>query len=78
MIRFTIVLNIIFVNNIGWIFNIIFPGINLSKENLIKEASLLKNTQIAKTNKVVANNTQKSIQSGKIRDLTQFSTNGEM
>jgi len=43
---------------------IIFPGINLSKETLIKEASLLKNTEIAKTNKVVANNTQKSIQSG--------------
>ena len=43
---------------------IIFPGINLSKETLVKKASLLKNTQIVKTNKVVANNTQKSIQSG--------------
>ena len=43
---------------------IIFPGINLSKETLVKEAALLKNTEIAKTNKIVANNTQKSIQSG--------------
>ena len=43
---------------------VIFPGINLSKKNLIKEASLLKNTEITKTNKVVANNTKKSIQSG--------------
>ena len=50
-------------NNI-FLGGIIFPGIKLSKETLIKEASLLKNTQIAKTNKVVANNTQKSIQSG--------------
>ena len=50
-------------NNI-FLGGIIFPGINLSKETLVKEASLLKNTEIAKTNKIVANNTQKSIQSG--------------
>ena len=50
-------------NNI-FLGGIIFPGINLSKETLVKEASLLQNTEIAKTNKIVANNTQKSIQSG--------------
>tara|TARA_Y100001970_G_scaffold232431_1_gene289346 strand:- start:154 stop:921 length:768 start_codon:yes stop_codon:yes gene_type:complete len=50
-------------NNI-FLGGIIFPGINLSKKTLIKEASLLKNTEIVKTSKVVANNTQKSIQSG--------------
>ncbi len=43
---------------------IIFPGINLSKNTLIKKTSLLKNTEITKTNKVVAKNTKRSIQSG--------------
>ena len=43
---------------------IIFPGINLSKNTLINEASLLKNTTVMKTKRVVANNTKKSIQSG--------------
>ena len=50
-------------NNI-FLGGIIFPGINLSKNTLIKEASLLKNTKLMKTNKVVANNTKQSIQSG--------------
>ena len=50
-------------NNI-FLGGIIFPGINLSKNTLIKKASLLKNTQIIKTNTVVANDTKKSIQSG--------------
>jgi len=50
-------------NNI-FLGGIIFPGINLSKNTLIKEASLLKNTTVMKTKRVVANNTNKSIQSG--------------
>ena len=50
-------------NNI-FLGGVIFPGINLSKNTLIKQTSLLKNTNIIKTNKVVANNTKKSIQSG--------------
>ncbi len=43
---------------------LIFPGIELSKSNLIQKTSLLKNAQIIKTNKVVAKTTKESIQSG--------------
>ena len=43
---------------------LIFPGIELSKNSLIKKTSLLKNTQIIKTQRVVAKNTKDSIQSG--------------
>ncbi len=43
---------------------LIFPGIELSKNNLIQKTSLLKNTQIIKTDKVVAKTTKDSIQSG--------------
>ena len=43
---------------------LIFPGIELSKNSLIKKTSLLKNTQIIKPQMVVANNTKDSIQSG--------------
>ena len=43
---------------------LIFPGIELSKNTLIKKTSLLKNTQIIKTQMVVAKNTKDSIQSG--------------
>ena len=43
---------------------LIFPGIELSKNSLIKKTSLLKNTQIIKTKRVVAKNTKDSIQSG--------------
>ena len=43
---------------------LIFPGIELSKSNLIQKTSLLKNAQIIKTNKVVAKTTKDSIQSG--------------
>ena len=43
---------------------LIFPGIELSKNSLIKKTSLLKNTQIIKTQMVVAKNTKDSIQSG--------------
>ena len=50
-------------NNI-FLGGIIFPGINLSKNTLINQASLLKNTEVIKTKKVVANNTKQSIQSG--------------
>ena len=50
-------------NNI-FLGGVIFPGINLSKNTLINEASLLKNTTVMKTKRVVVNNTKKSIQSG--------------
>ena len=50
-------------NNI-FLGGVIFPGINLSKNTLINEASLLKNTEVIKTKKVIANNSKKSIQSG--------------
>jgi len=50
-------------NNI-FLGGIIFPGIHLSKNTLINVASLLKNTEVMKTKKVVANNTKQSIQSG--------------
>ena len=43
---------------------LIFPGIELSKNTLIKKTSLLKNAQIIKTHMVVAKNTKASIQSG--------------
>ena len=43
---------------------LIFPGINLSKNSLIKKTSLLKDTKIVKAKKVVATNTKRSIQSG--------------
>ncbi len=43
---------------------LIFPGIDLSKNTLIKKASLLKNTTLIKKNKIVAQNTKESIQSG--------------
>ena len=50
-------------NNI-FLGGIIFPGINLSKNTLVNEASLLKNTKVKKVNNVIANNTKHSIQSG--------------
>ncbi len=50
-------------NNI-FLGGLILPGINLSKNTLINESSLLKNTKVIKTKKVVANNTKQSIQSG--------------
>ena len=40
------------------------PGINLSKNSLINNTSLLKNTDIAKTKKIVAKNTKGAIRSG--------------
>ena len=43
---------------------LIFPGVNLSKNTLIKKTSLLKNTEVIKTKKAVAKNTKQSIQSG--------------
>ena len=43
---------------------LIFPGINLSKNTLIKKTSLLKNTEVTKTKKAIARNTKESIQSG--------------
>ena len=50
--------------NTRFLGGLIFPGIELSKSTLIKKTSLLKNTQIDKTRKVVAKTTKKSIQSG--------------
>ena len=43
---------------------LIFPGIELSKNTLIKKTSLLKNAKIIKTHKVVATTSKDSIQSG--------------
>ena len=43
---------------------LIFPGVNLSKNTLIKNTSLLKNTEVIKTKKAVVKNTKESIQSG--------------
>ena len=43
---------------------LIFPGINLSMQTLIKNAELLKVSKIAKSNKIVNRNTSDSIQSG--------------
>ena len=43
---------------------LIFPGINISHNALIDNAALLKKIKIVKVNKIVANNTNQSIQSG--------------
>jgi type III pantothenate kinase len=43
---------------------LIFPGINLSKNSLIHNTALLKNTDVVKTRKVVGKNTKESIRSG--------------
>ena len=43
---------------------LIFPGINLSKNSLIKNTSLLKNTDVIKTKFIVAKNTKDAIRSG--------------
>ena len=43
---------------------LIFPGINLSMETLLKNAELIKTSKISKSNKIVNNNTSASIQSG--------------
>ena len=43
---------------------LIFPGINLSKNSLINNTSLLKNTDVVKTKLIVAKNTKDSIRSG--------------
>ena len=43
---------------------IIFPGIKISLDSLVKNAALLKKTKIFKISKIVTNNTKQSIQSG--------------
>ena len=43
---------------------LIFPGINLSMDTLLKNAELIKNSKISKSHKIVNNNTSASIQSG--------------
>ncbi len=43
---------------------LIFPGINLSMDTLLKNAELIKTSKISKSNKIVNNNTSASIQSG--------------
>ena len=43
---------------------LIFPGIIVSHNSLIKNAALLKKTKIIKLNKLIYNNTKNSIQSG--------------
>ena len=43
---------------------LIFPGINLSMDTLLKNAELIKTSKISKSNKIVNDNTSASIQSG--------------
>jgi len=43
---------------------IIFPGIKISLDSLVKNAALLQKTKIFKIQKIVSNNTKQSIQSG--------------
>ena len=43
---------------------IIFPGIKISLDSLVKNAALLKKTKIFKISKIVTNKTKQSIQSG--------------
>ncbi len=43
---------------------LIFPGIKISLNSLVKNAALLKKTKIFKIKKIVSNNTKQSIQSG--------------
>ena len=43
---------------------LIFPGINLAMDTLLKNAELIKTSKISKSNKIVNNNTSSSIQSG--------------
>ena len=43
---------------------LIFPGIYLSMDTLLKNAELLKTSKISKSNRIVNNNTSASIQSG--------------
>ena len=43
---------------------LIFPGINLSKDSLINNTSLLRNTDVVKTKNIVAKNTKDAIRSG--------------
>ena len=43
---------------------VIFPGIKISLDSLVKNAALLKKTKIFKISKIVTNNTKQSIQSG--------------
>ena len=43
---------------------LIFPGINLSMDTLLKSAELIKTSKISKSNQIVNNNTSASIQSG--------------
>ena len=43
---------------------LIFPGVNLSKDSLINNTALLKNTEVVKTKNIVAKNTKDAIRSG--------------
>ena len=52
------------INNSVFSGGLIFPGIKLSKNSLINNTSLLKDTDIAKTKKIVAKNMKDSIRSG--------------
>ena len=52
------------IKNNQYLGGLIFPGINLSMETLLKNAELIKTSKISKSNKIVNNNTSASIQSG--------------
>ncbi len=52
------------IKNNKYLGGLIFPGINLSMDTLIKNAELLKKTKISKAKKIVNNNTNLSLQSG--------------
>ena len=52
------------IKNNQYLGGLIFPGINLSMETLLKNAELIKTSKISKSNKIVNNHTSASIQSG--------------
>ena len=52
------------IKNNQYLGGLIFPGINLSMETLLKNAELIKTSKISKSNKIVNSNTSSSIQSG--------------
>ena len=52
------------IKNNQYLGGLIFPGINLSMDTLLKNAELIKTSKISKSKKIINNNTSDSIQSG--------------
>ena len=52
------------IKNNQYLGGLIFPGINLSMDSLLKNAELIKTSKISKSDQIVNNNTSASIQSG--------------